>query len=98
MTVGQRPLFAFGHGLSYARFRFDDLRVFRHGTDVLATVRVTNVSGRAGSTVAQAYVGFPRDTGEPPQQLKGYEKVTLGAVAQRAGALPPGAGGPRLLR
>jgi beta-glucosidase len=32
---------------------------------------------RAGSTVAQAYVGFPRDTGEPPQQLKGYEKVTL---------------------
>jgi beta-glucosidase len=80
---GQRPLFEFGHGLSYARFRFDDLRVFRHGDDVLATVRVTNVSGRAGSTVAQAYVGFPRETGEPPQQLKGYDKVTLGPRSSR---------------
>jgi beta-glucosidase len=44
---------------------------------VLASVRVTNTSGRAGSTVAQAYVGFPASTGEPPQQLKGYEKVGL---------------------
>ena len=75
---GQRPLFPFGYGLSYARFRMGDLRVVsgRHG-DVLASVRVTNTSGRAGSTVAQAYVGFPASTGEPPQQLKGYEKVLL---------------------
>jgi beta-glucosidase len=76
--VGQRPLFGFGYGLSYARFRFDDLRVFSDRHDgVLASVRVTNTSGRAGSTVAQAYVGFAASTGEPPQQLKGYEKVRL---------------------
>jgi beta-glucosidase len=75
---GQRPLFGFGYGLSYARFRFDDLRVFSDRHDgVLASVRVTNTSGRPGSTVAQAYVGFPASTGEPPQQLKGYEKVRL---------------------
>jgi hypothetical protein len=74
----QRPLFEFGYGLSYARFRFDGLRVRadRHG-DVVATVRVTNTGDRAGSTGAQAYVGFPRSAGEPPQQLKGYEKVAL---------------------
>jgi beta-glucosidase len=74
----QRPLFEFGYGLSYARFRMRDLRVAsdRRG-DVRASVRITNTSARAGSTVAQAYVGFPASTGEPPQQLKGYEKVRL---------------------
>jgi beta-glucosidase len=75
---GQRPQFEFGYGLSYARFRMRDLRVFSGGReDVLASVRVTNTSDRSGSTVAQAYVGFPASTGEPPQQLKGYEKVRL---------------------
>jgi beta-glucosidase len=77
---GQRPLFPFGHGLSYARFRFDDLDVHtrRGGSEVVATVRVRNTSARAGSTVAQAYVTFPAAAGEPPRQLKGYEKVRLG--------------------
>ena len=42
-----------------------------------ATTRVTNTSRRAGSTVAQAYLSFPRSAGEPPRQLKGYEKVQL---------------------
>ena len=49
------------------------MRAHRHG-DVVATVRVTNISDRAGSTVAQAYVGFPRAAGEPPRQLKGYRE------------------------
>lgn len=42
-----------------------------------ATTRVINTSRRSGSTVAQAYLSFPRSTGEPPRQLKGYEKVEL---------------------
>lgn len=44
----------------------------------MATARVTNTSRRAGSTVAQAYVSFPRSAGEPPRQLKGYERLQLG--------------------
>jgi beta-glucosidase len=75
--VGQQPLFPFGFGLSYARFRFDDLDVDRRGDDIVARVRVRNVSDRAGSAVAQAYVSFPRAAGEPPWQLKGYAKVRL---------------------
>jgi beta-glucosidase len=76
-ATGQRPLFAFGHGLSYARFRFGDLKV-EVGRTVVATVRVTNTSDRSGSTVAQAYLAAPASAGEPPRQLKGYEKVNLG--------------------
>ena len=45
---------------------------------MVAWTRVTNTSRRAGSTVAQAYLSFPRAAGEPPRQLKGYEKVHLG--------------------
>jgi beta-glucosidase len=45
---------------------------------VVAWTRVTNTSRRAGSTVAQAYLSFPRSAGEPPRQLKGYDKVALG--------------------
>jgi beta-glucosidase len=74
----QRPLFPFGYGLSYADFRFGDLRVRPDHGGVMATTRVTNTSRRAGSTVAQAYLSFPRSAGEPPRQLKGYQKVHLG--------------------
>jgi beta-glucosidase len=74
-ATGQRPLFPFGYGLSYADFRFRDLRV----DGLTATVRVTNTSDRPGSTVAQAYLAAPRAAGEPPRQLKGYEKVELGS-------------------
>ena len=73
----QQPLFPFGYGLSYADFRFRDLRVWADHGAVTATTRVTNTSRRAGSTVAQAYLSFPRSAGEPPRQLKGYEKVQL---------------------
>jgi beta-glucosidase len=75
--VRQQPLFPFGYGLSYADFRFGHVRLrFDHG-GVTATTRVTNTSPRSGSTVAQAYLSFPRSAGEPPRQLKGYEKVQL---------------------
>jgi beta-glucosidase len=78
-ATGQRPLFPFGYGLSYARFGFGDLRlkVDRPGRAVVASVRVTNTSSRPGSTVAQAYLAAPPSSGEPPRQLKGYEKVRL---------------------
>jgi beta-glucosidase len=75
---GQRPLFPFGYGLSYADFRFGDVRVKADRDGVVAWTRVTNTSRRAGSTVAQAYLSFPPSAGEPPRQLKGYEKVRLG--------------------
>jgi beta-glucosidase len=45
----------------------------------MATVSatVTNTGKVAGSDVAQLYLGDPAVSGEPPRQLKGYQKVTL---------------------
>jgi beta-glucosidase len=77
-ATGQRPLFPFGHGLSYTTFGYDRLRISSGpGGGATVSVRVTNTGHRAGAEVVQLYVGAPPAAGEPPQQLKGYQKVTL---------------------
>jgi beta-glucosidase len=78
-----KPLFPFGFGLSYANFRFS--RVTVHAVRRRVTVRFTvrNTGTRAGADVALVYVGDPRSTGEPPRQLKAYERVTLAAGQSR---------------
>ncbi len=76
-ATGQRPLFPFGYGLSYSHSVFNDLRVLSDRDGVVASVRVMNVGDRAAVAVPQLYVAFPRATGEPPWQLKGYEKLAL---------------------
>nr|WP_259465200.1 discoidin domain-containing protein [Streptomyces sp. TLI_171] len=72
------PLFPFGHGLSYTGFAFSNLQVGPL-TDGRATVTatVTNTGSRAGTEVAQLYVGAPASVGEPPHQLKGFQRITL---------------------
>jgi beta-glucosidase len=75
-----QPLFPFGYGLSYTRFAYSNLRVTPvvNGTqDVRVSATVTNVGSRAGSDVAQLYVTDPPAAGEPPRQLKGFQRVTL---------------------
>jgi beta-glucosidase len=42
------------------------------------TATVTNTGKRARAEVAQLYVSFPSSTGEPPLQLKGFQKIALG--------------------
>lgn len=71
------PLFPFGFGLSYTSFSFSDLAVTPHAGGASVSVTVTNTGDRSGAEVAQVYVQFPAAAGEPPLQLKGFDKVTL---------------------
>jgi beta-glucosidase len=72
------PLFPFGYGLSYTTFSFSDLRVGALGPGgSTVTATVTNTGTRAGAEVAQLYVGFPSSDGEPPHQLRGFQRVDL---------------------
>ena len=76
-TKGITPLFPFGYGLSYTSFAFSHL-VVRPGRDgYQVSADVTNTGHRSGADVAQLYVGDPASTGEPAEQLKGFQRVTL---------------------
>ncbi|MGA2246549.1 MAG: glycoside hydrolase family 3 N-terminal domain-containing protein [Verrucomicrobiota bacterium] len=76
------PLFAFGFGLSYTKFQFQNVRLGRAkikrdgSTKVL--VEVTNAGKRAGMEVVQLYV---RDrigsVTRPVKELKGFRKIEL---------------------
>ncbi len=74
---GRTPLFPFGYGLSYTTFAFSGLSVKNTGDGATATFTVRNTGHRAGAEVAQLYLSFPAAAGEPPRQLKGFERVEL---------------------
>jgi beta-glucosidase len=76
------PLFPFGYGLSYTRFKFSHLVVSPQTTDgvheVHVSATITNTGARAGTDVAQLYLGDPASSGEPPRQLVAYKRVMVG--------------------
>jgi beta-glucosidase len=72
---GHEPLFAFGHGLSYTSFAYDDLQVRPMGHGLVASVRISNTGKRAGADAVQLYVGGP-DWPEI-RRLAGFAKVSL---------------------
>jgi beta-glucosidase len=47
------------------------------GAQVTVSATVTNTGKVAGSDAAQLYLGDPASAGEPPRQLKGFQRVTL---------------------
>ena len=77
-----RPLFAFGHGLSYTTFSLGkaqaDKKTMALGDSISFTVSVKNAGLRAGSEVVQLYVGDVKSSVErPAKELKAFAKVTL---------------------
>ncbi|BDT68020.1 thermostable beta-glucosidase B [Comamonadaceae bacterium OS-1] len=80
------PLFPFGHGLSYTTFAYSGLTLARDGSSVSFTLR--NSGSRAGSEVAQVYLGLPSSLGEPPQRLVAWKKVALNAGASQQVTIP----------
>ncbi|TCD28548.1 glycosyl hydrolase [Pedobacter psychrodurus] len=80
-TYKVEPQFAFGHGLSYTTFNYENAAIQRTGEkQVTASVTLKNTGKRDGAEVVQFYVepinpSVPR----PRKELKGFEKVFLKA-------------------
>lgn len=70
----QKPLYAFGHGLSYTTFEYRDLRV-TGGETMTASFAVTNTGLRRGADVPQVYL--TEAAGERRLRLLGWERVEL---------------------
>ena len=79
----ERPiLFPFGHGLSYTRFDYGDLRVTRdEGKTCRTALTLTNSGKVDGAEIVQVYVHRMNDIGpyRPEQELRGFVKVRLKA-------------------
>ncbi len=73
---GLTPQFAFGHGLSYTQFQYDNLTYTAMGQRLVATVDVRNTGKVAGADVAQLYLKMPEGS-TTPIRLIGFQKVTL---------------------
>jgi len=78
----RQPLFAFGYGLSYTTFSFDNLRVeparIYPGGTAKVSVEITNTGKREGDEVAELYEHpAVSSVTQPVMQLKGFERITL---------------------
>ncbi|HEV2765494.1 MAG TPA: fibronectin type III-like domain-contianing protein, partial [Pyrinomonadaceae bacterium] len=75
------PLYPFGHGLSYTRFEYRDLKMkksVRAGESVRVTAEVHNVGALAGDEVVQLYLTDANASAPVPlRALKGFERVHL---------------------
>lgn len=76
--AGRRPLFPFGHGLSYTTFSLSDLKVLPVDAGYRADFTVTNTGSRHGAAVPQLYVGLPGEKSPRPlRELKGFARCEL---------------------
>ena len=71
-----RPLFPFGHGLSYTSFRHSDLSVRAEKGNITAVFTSTNTGKRTGADVPQVYVALPGKDGFVTR-LGGFHRVEL---------------------
>ncbi len=77
-----KPLFAFGHGLSYTDFKYGKLTADKKSVTKEDTITfeipVTNTGKVAGAEVVQLYISDPKcSVLRPVKELKGFKKVYL---------------------
>jgi Glycosyl hydrolase family 3 N terminal domain./Glycosyl hydrolase family 3 C terminal domain. len=80
--AGVKPLFPFGHGLSYTKFEYSDLVVepdrMADGGTLSVSFRIRNAGSTAGKETAQVYVRDVESTVfRPDRELKEFVKVSL---------------------
>jgi beta-glucosidase len=84
----EKPLYAFGYGLSYTTFSYDGLNLSSPTMDadgvVQVTVKVKNSGARASDEVVQMYVQHLGSAVTRPQlELKGFKRVHIESGAEQ---------------
>ena len=79
-TKNVKPMYAFGHGLSYVDFEYGSVKASAKKDVVKVTFNLTNKGGMTADEVVQLYVARPEATVEwPVKELKAFDRVTLAA-------------------
>lgn len=74
---GLKPLFPFGHGLSYTQFAYSGLASSQQDGKLQLKFKITNTGAVKGKDVPQLYVAPVSARWEAPKRLAGWEKVEL---------------------
>jgi len=82
------PLYPFGFGLSYTRFRITDLRLsaqrIRANGSLSVSVEVENIGSRTGDEVVQVYVkDVAASITRPVKELKAFQRIMLRPAEKR---------------
>lgn len=76
-----KPLYPFGHGLSYTSFAYGaprlSTRTVKAGETLRMSVRVRNSGERSGEEVVQVYLQPPQRPQSPIRSLVGFRRVAL---------------------
>ena len=81
-TKNIKPLFSFGHGLSYTTFEYGKVRADKtqmaQDGKITFTVSIKNTGKREGAEVAQLYISdLKSSVPRPVKELKGFGKINL---------------------
>jgi beta-glucosidase len=82
MYMKGEPLFPFGHGLSYTRFLYSNLKlssssIAKNG-NMTVTLDVKNIGKREGDEVVQLYMhDVESSVIRPTKELRGFQRITL---------------------
>jgi beta-glucosidase len=82
MYLNGKPLFPFGHGLSYTTFKYGALELsdskIASTNRITATIDITNTGRREGDEVVQLYVHeMNPSVKRPGKELRGFQRVHL---------------------
>ena len=70
-----KPLYPFGHGLSYTTFEYSGLKVKKEDGGCKVSFDLTNTGARDGEEVVQLYVKFAGD--DAAMRLRGFDRVPV---------------------
>jgi beta-glucosidase len=83
-TKNVKPMYAFGHGLSYVDFAYDALKVKAGKNTVKAVFTLKNEGSMPADEVVQLYVSRIGSSVEwPTKELKAFQRVSLGPGESR---------------
>ncbi|MFY7814539.1 MAG: glycoside hydrolase family 3 C-terminal domain-containing protein [Chryseobacterium taeanense] len=77
----EKPLYPFGHGLSYSKFVYGNAKLNKNtinaNENLTISVPVTNTSGKDGEEVVEVYVSRNNDPLAPVKTLRAFQRVAV---------------------